>query len=71
MNLFWLNWKITGLFFKKKETGKMFNDKISIADAEAQLEKEIDQRFTLLMKHENMRVEYYAPEKFDPQTPHI
>jgi mannose-6-phosphate isomerase-like protein (cupin superfamily) len=55
----------------KKEKVRMFKDKVSIENAVAQLSKEVDQHFTLLMKHSNMTVEYYAPQRFDLQTPHV
>lgn len=35
-----------------------------------QLNKEAQNRFTVLMKHGSMSVEYYAPKNVDPQTPH-
>jgi mannose-6-phosphate isomerase-like protein (cupin superfamily) len=43
---------------------------ISIARAVEQLEKETTNRFTVLMKHGSMSVEYYAPRQADTQTPH-
>lgn len=39
-------------------------------DATEQLKNETDQRFTSLLKHGTMEVEYYAPDKVDHQTPH-
>lgn len=43
---------------------------ISIEEAIQQLEKEKQKRFTALMKHGTMCIEYYAPKNIDPQTPH-
>jgi mannose-6-phosphate isomerase-like protein (cupin superfamily) len=43
---------------------------ITIEQAIRQLEKEKENRFTVLMKHGSMNIEYYAPEKPDNQTPH-
>jgi len=42
----------------------------SIEDAIRQLEEEEQNRFTVLMKHGTMSLEYYSPKKVDPQTPH-
>jgi mannose-6-phosphate isomerase-like protein (cupin superfamily) len=46
------------------------NFHISIDQAIKQLEKEAKNRFTVLMKHGTMTVEYYAPQNVDPQMPH-
>ena len=43
---------------------------ISLADAVAQLEKETSQKFTVLLQHGSMSIEYFSPEKTDIQTPH-
>jgi len=48
----------------------MQNFKVTIADAAVQLSKESVQKFTTVMKHGTMSVEYYSPEKTDHQTPH-
>jgi mannose-6-phosphate isomerase-like protein (cupin superfamily) len=42
----------------------------SIADAVKQLQKETDKKFTVLMQHGCMQIEYFAPDKIDTQTPH-
>jgi mannose-6-phosphate isomerase-like protein (cupin superfamily) len=42
----------------------------SIADAVKQLQKETDKKFTVLLKHGSMQIEYFAPHKIDTQTPH-
>jgi mannose-6-phosphate isomerase-like protein (cupin superfamily) len=42
----------------------------SIEQAAEQLKKEAHDRFTVLMKHGTMTVEYYAPQYTDPQSPH-
>ena len=44
--------------------------KVTVEDAMQQLATEKQQRFTTVMKHGTMLVEYYAPDKRDPQTPH-
>ena len=43
----------------------------SIKEALEQLSKENNQSFALMMKHDSMSVEYYAPAKVDTQTPHL
>jgi mannose-6-phosphate isomerase-like protein (cupin superfamily) len=43
----------------------------SIADAVKQLQKETDKKFTVLLQHGSMQVEYFAPQNIDTQTPHI
>jgi mannose-6-phosphate isomerase-like protein (cupin superfamily) len=43
---------------------------VSIEQAVEQLKKEAKNRFTTLMMHGSMRVEYYAPRGIDNQTPH-
>jgi mannose-6-phosphate isomerase-like protein (cupin superfamily) len=42
----------------------------SIADAVKQLQKETDKKFTVVMQHGSMQIEYFAPDKIDTQTPH-
>lgn len=42
----------------------------SIEEAIQRLKKEQPNRFTVLMKHGSMSIEYYAPKTIDPQTPH-
>lgn len=44
--------------------------KVGLEEAVAQLPLEAIQRFTVVMKHENMSVEYYVPKFKDLQTPH-
>jgi hypothetical protein len=44
-------------------------DQFSVKEAVAQLEKETE-RFTIMMQHGTVKVEYYAPQKTDRQTPH-
>jgi len=46
------------------------NFHISIEQAIQQLEKEEQNRFTVLMKHGTMSIEYYAPKNADMETPH-
>ncbi|HXL57757.1 MAG TPA: cupin domain-containing protein [Chitinophagaceae bacterium] len=43
---------------------------ISLTEAITQLSKETIQKFTVLLKHGTMSIEYFAPEKFDTQKPH-
>ena len=43
---------------------------ISILEAIEELKKEKEKKFTILMEHGTMKVEYYAPQKVDLQTPH-
>ena len=42
----------------------------SIAESILQLSKETNQRFTVMLQHGSMQVEYFAPEKIDTQSPH-
>jgi mannose-6-phosphate isomerase-like protein (cupin superfamily) len=42
----------------------------SIQEAIKQLEKETEDRSTVLVKHGTMSIEYYAPKNVDPQMPH-
>ena len=44
--------------------------KISIAEAAEALKKEAEKKFTTVLEHGTMSVEYYAPQKVDLQTPH-
>jgi len=44
--------------------------KITIDESILQLQNEMKYKFTTVMKHGSMSVEYYAPEKIDLQTPH-
>ncbi|MFL5772039.1 MAG: cupin domain-containing protein [Flavisolibacter sp.] len=44
--------------------------KVTIEEAVQKLNQEESQRFTLLMEHGSMQLEYYAPRGSDPQTPH-
>jgi mannose-6-phosphate isomerase-like protein (cupin superfamily) len=43
---------------------------ISIEEAVQRLDKEVQNRFTVLMKHGTMSIEYYAPKNSDLQRPH-
>ena len=43
---------------------------ISLQQAIGQLKNETENRFTVLMKHGKMSIEYYAPQNIDLQTPH-
>jgi mannose-6-phosphate isomerase-like protein (cupin superfamily) len=43
---------------------------LSVTDAIAALQKETDKKFTVLMQHGSMQIEYFAPDKIDTQTPH-
>lgn len=45
--------------------------KVGLEEAIAQLPLEAIQRFTVVMKHGSMSVEYYAPKIKDLQTPHL
>lgn len=40
-------------------------------EAIQQLRDEKEERFTVLMQHGSMRIEYYAPKDLDPQMPHL
>ena len=42
----------------------------SIEKAIEQLAEDLEKKFTVVLKHGTMSVEYYAPEKVDLQTPH-
>jgi sensor histidine kinase regulating citrate/malate metabolism len=44
---------------------------VSITEAIEELKKETEQKFTVVMNHGTMRVEYFAPEKIDSQQPHL
>ena len=46
------------------------NFKVSIEEAINKLSKEETNRFTTVMQHGSMSVEYYAPQKIDLQKPH-
>jgi len=43
---------------------------IILAEAVAQLTKETDRHFTVMLKHGSMSIEYFSPQKIDTQTPH-
>lgn len=43
---------------------------IILAEAVAQLTKQTDRQFTVMLKHGSMRIEYFSPQKIDTQTPH-
>jgi mannose-6-phosphate isomerase-like protein (cupin superfamily) len=40
-------------------------------DAIAQLQKESNQPFTVVMQHGTLQVEYFSPKGSDTQTPHL
>ena len=42
----------------------------SIEKAQLQLKTELGQKFTVMMNHGSMRVEYFAPQDVDTQAPH-
>lgn len=42
----------------------------SLEEAVERLKSEPEKKFTVLMKHGTMQVEYFAPEFTDTQTPH-
>lgn len=44
---------------------------IPLTDAIAALQKEAIQKFTVLMQHGSMSVEYFSPENIDTQKPHV
>ena len=44
---------------------------VTISEAIEELKKETEQKFTVVMKHGDMSVEYFAPEKIDSQQPHL
>lgn len=46
------------------------NFHLTIEEATQQLAKESEKRFTVLMQHGSMSIEYYAPKGKDLQTPH-
>lgn len=43
---------------------------ISIEEAIKQLSTETSRKFTVMLQHGSMQIEYFAPEKVDTQTPH-
>lgn len=44
---------------------------VIITEAIKQLKEEKDQAFTIMMKHDSMSVEYFAPKIVDTQKPHL
>jgi mannose-6-phosphate isomerase-like protein (cupin superfamily) len=44
---------------------------VTIEDAKRSLTEEVINKFTVLLKHGSMQVEYFAPDKIDSQTPHV
>ena len=48
----------------------MENFHIPVTEAMAALQKETDKKFTVLMQHGTMSVEYFSPDKVDNQQPH-
>jgi mannose-6-phosphate isomerase-like protein (cupin superfamily) len=48
----------------------MNNKKASLLGAIEELKREVENPFTVVMKHGTMSVEYFAPIKTDTQTPH-
>ena len=45
--------------------------KVSLEEAKKQLNHESMNKFTTVMQHGTMKVEFYKPEKVDLQKPHI
>lgn len=45
--------------------------KVSLEEAAEQLSQEALQKFTTVMQHGTMKVEFYKPEKVDLQKPHL
>lgn len=43
---------------------------VSLAEAIAQLNKDSEHPFTVLLQHGTLQVEYFAPRDIDTQTPH-
>ena len=52
------------------QTDFMNNKKVSLLEAIDQLKLESEKVFTVVMKHGSMSVEYFAPQRTDPQSPH-
>jgi mannose-6-phosphate isomerase-like protein (cupin superfamily) len=44
---------------------------VSVESAIAALKKETDKKFTTVLQHGTMQVEYFVPENIDTQTPHL
>ncbi len=51
-------------------TPHVYEGKVSVEDALAQLEKVQPQKFVDVLRHGTLEVEIYQPEKTDPQQPH-
>lgn len=45
--------------------------KVSLKEAVAALENESVNKFTTVMRHGSMKIEYYKPDKVDLQQPHL
>jgi mannose-6-phosphate isomerase-like protein (cupin superfamily) len=43
---------------------------LSVEEAMKALQKETDKKFTVLMQHGSMQIEYFASKNIDTQTPH-
>lgn len=44
---------------------------VSIESAITALKKERDKKFTTVLQHGSMQVQYFTPENIDTQTPHL
>ena len=44
---------------------------ITITEAIEAVNKEVDKRFTVLLKNGSMSIEYFAPQNIDTQQPHM
>jgi|SRR5215203_5415879 len=47
------------------------NYHLTLEQAAAQLGKETDQVFTILLRHGTLQIEYFAPKGLDRQSPHL
>lgn len=45
--------------------------RVSVENAISALKKETDKKFTTVLQHGSMQIEYFAPENIDTQTPHL
>jgi mannose-6-phosphate isomerase-like protein (cupin superfamily) len=44
---------------------------LSVEDAIAALKNETNKKFTVLLQHGSMQIEYFAPKNIDTQSPHL
>lgn len=44
---------------------------LSVEEAIKALQKETAKKFTVLLQHGSMQIEYFAPDKTDTQKPHV